>query len=123
MSAKKKIWFCKIGETSRLPSYGGDGPMRVAVAQAYRELTGERPLFCFSGWDGELSEPERAVVENREPQRNWSRNEIVAALAKTNPIIPGTISGGHCFFCGASTPRGEVVHRPECLWLDAQRWQ
>lgn len=46
---------------------GGDFPMRQAVAAAYQDLTGEEPVFLFSGWGAELSEEERAVVENREP--------------------------------------------------------
>lgn len=65
---KMKIWECKIGEVdaARLPR-GSDAPMRQAVQRAYRELTGEWPEFTFSGWGGELTEGERAVVENRVP--------------------------------------------------------
>jgi len=64
-----KIWFCKIGETEpENVRSGGDSPMRVAVAQAYREITGKEPTFCFSGWAGQLTEPERAAVENRLPR-------------------------------------------------------
>lgn len=64
-----KIWDCKIGECddSLLPP-GADGPMREAVARAYREITGLEPGFIFSGWGGELTEGERAVVENRLPR-------------------------------------------------------
>lgn len=63
-----KIWSCKIGEVdaAKLPA-GSDLPMRRAVAQAYREITGEDPTFIFSGWGAELTEPERAVAEDREP--------------------------------------------------------
>lgn len=63
-----KIWTCKIGECpdSTLPP-GADAPMREAVARAYREITGRDPGFMFTGWGGELTEPERAVVENRLP--------------------------------------------------------
>ena len=58
------IWTCKIGEMNRreLPD-GADNPMRRAVAQAYRELTGEDPAFIFSGWGGTLTEIERNIVE------------------------------------------------------------
>lgn len=65
---KMKIWECKIGEVdaARLPR-GSDAPMRQAVQRAYRELTGEWPEFTFSGWGGELTEAERAVVEDRVP--------------------------------------------------------
>lgn len=64
----KKIWECKIGEVdaAKLPK-GADLPMREAVAVAFFELTGERCNFIFSGWGAELTEPERAVIENREP--------------------------------------------------------
>ena len=62
----KKIWFCKIGESDNVP-HGGDAQMREAIATAYKALTGHKPEFIFSGWGGELTEPERAVVENRLP--------------------------------------------------------
>jgi len=61
-----RIWYCKIGEVASTPD-GADMPMRQAVAKAYRELTGEEPVFIFSGWGAELTEPERAVVEDRLP--------------------------------------------------------
>lgn len=71
MTREAKIWTCKIGETSPvgLPD-GADAPMRDAVARAYAAVTGEEPLFIFSGWGGELDESERAVVENREPSED-----------------------------------------------------
>jgi hypothetical protein len=61
----KKIWTCKIGEidSELLPS-GADWPMRQAIAKAYKDLTGEENLFIFSGWDGELTDSERDVVNN-----------------------------------------------------------
>lgn len=64
-----KIWSCKIGEIdgNSIPS-DADNPMRKAVEKAYRELTGEDAKFTFSGWGGELTELERAVVENRLPK-------------------------------------------------------
>lgn len=68
----KKIWSCKIGEVDaeKLPE-GSDGPMRDAVAKAYKELTGEDDLYIFSGWGAELTEPERAVIENRSPSKEY----------------------------------------------------
>lgn len=65
-----KIWSCKIGEVdeSKIPR-GGDMPMRIAVEKAYLELTGEEPKFLFSGWGGELTEGERAVINDEEPHR------------------------------------------------------
>ena len=63
-----KIWTCKIGEVEDdvLPP-AADAPMREAVARAYRKITGRADDFIFSGWGGSLTEPERAVVENRMP--------------------------------------------------------
>lgn len=59
-----KTWSCKIGEigVTVLPD-GSDWPMRRAVEQAYRELTGESPKFAFSGWGAELTEAERDVAD------------------------------------------------------------
>lgn len=64
----RRIWECKIGEVDgdELPS-GSDGPMRAAVVAAYQRLTGHGPTFTFSGWGGRLTEMQRAVVEDREP--------------------------------------------------------
>lgn len=61
-----RIWLCKIGEVASTPQ-GADYPMREAVARAFREVTGEEPTFIFSGWGAELTEGERAVVEDRLP--------------------------------------------------------
>lgn len=60
------IWYCKIGAAEPLVN-AADLPMREAVARAYREITGEDPSFLFSGWGAELTESERAVVEDRPP--------------------------------------------------------
>lgn len=65
----ERIWFCKVGGPADFFEKGSDHPMRVAIAKAFREVTGCDPEFTFSGWGGELSEGERAVVENREPKR------------------------------------------------------
>lgn len=64
----KKVWGCKIGEVdaAKLPR-DSDSGMRRAVADMYQQLTGELPEFIFSGWGEELTEAERAVVENRLP--------------------------------------------------------
>lgn len=63
----ENIWTVKIGGiTGPIPS-GGDAPMRRAISQAFQSLTGWEPEYIFSGWGGELTEGERAVVENREP--------------------------------------------------------
>ena len=65
----ERIWECKIGgEVGDLPA-GADGPMRRAVQIAFETLTGVEASFTFSGWGATLTEGERAVHENREP--NW----------------------------------------------------
>lgn len=75
------IWACKIGETKAALPAGADAPMRAAVERAYRELTGEQAAFTFSGWSAELTEGERAVVENRLPQSpNTAPAELPEAL-------------------------------------------
>jgi hypothetical protein len=64
----RKIWSCKIGEAAGedLPE-GADLPMRQAIAWRYERITGRAPDFIFSGWGAELTDLERAEVENREP--------------------------------------------------------
>jgi hypothetical protein len=69
----KKIWYVKIGEIDeedlRAAHPGpADPPMREAVEEAYRRVTGRDPDFVFSGWGAELTEAERAVVEDRLPR-------------------------------------------------------
>ncbi len=63
-----KTWMCKIGECidTDLPPKS-DEPMRAAVADAYFSLMGKDPDFIFSGWDAQLDEEERAIVEERLP--------------------------------------------------------
>ena len=64
------IWSCKIGEQARdiLPD-GADGPLRAAVEEAYRKLTGETAEFCFSGWGGQLTDDEQEVVNEDRQKR------------------------------------------------------
>lgn len=63
----RHIWSCKVGgEIEAIPE-SGDNEMRTAVGDQFRELTGTHPEFIFSGFGAHLTEPELAVVENREP--------------------------------------------------------
>lgn len=75
------IWYCKIGE-GRPQVNGADFPMRMAVREAYADITGQAPDFIFSGWGASLTESERAVVENRLPvdTREDQSRERVALL-------------------------------------------
>ena len=59
-----EIWSCKIGETKNVPE-GADFPMRQAIKEAYLKLTGEEPVFCFSGWGAELDKIERDVANDK----------------------------------------------------------
>lgn len=76
-------WGCKIGEIRRekLPN-GSDSSMRDAIEAAYFALTGEDAQFTFSGWGARLSEGERAVVEDREPDRPASWRDMADMLAE-----------------------------------------
>lgn len=57
------IWTCKIGDAPPLMR-GADLPMRNAIAAAFKEATGQEAAFIFSGWDGQLTATERAVVND-----------------------------------------------------------
>lgn len=62
-----KIWTCKIGECDSVNlAPGADLPMRIAISTAYRQMTGKEPDFIFSGWTGELTKEERAIVDGWE---------------------------------------------------------
>jgi hypothetical protein len=82
-----KIWACKIGEVTpdKLQKGESDGVMRDAVEAAYKGLTGEDPKFTFSGWGAELTEPERAVVENRIPNEQYEAD--VTALMRLSKFM------------------------------------
>ena len=77
------IWTCKIGGPAIQFQSGADAPMRQAAQAAFKQVTGNDEAFCFSGWGGELTEPERAVVENRLPsdehEAEWNRRAALAA--------------------------------------------
>jgi len=76
-----KIWTCKVGFVNRIPP-GADLPMRLAVANAYRNVTGVAPSFQFSGWDDSLTEAERAVVEDRLPSTRLILRELDAEITR-----------------------------------------
>lgn len=63
-----KIWYCKIGEAMPIVD-GADLSMREEISSAFKMVTGQEPDFIFSGWGAELTESERAVVEDRLPNR------------------------------------------------------
>lgn len=80
----ENIWTCKVGgEAANLPK-GSDLPMRQAVSAQFLALTGDYPVFCFSGWGGELDDADRAVVEDRDPTEaeygRWVSDEVAKEL-------------------------------------------
>jgi len=93
----KKIWSCKIGEAA-FCQHGADVPMRTAVAVAYENLTGKECDFIFSGWGAELTEPERAVVENRlpVPGADLTDEQIRGIAEKYFPPLFNPSSNGNC---------------------------
>lgn len=75
----ERIWTCQIGGHGELPQ-GADGPMRDAIASAFKAVTGSDASYCFSGWGQPLPERYRAVVENRLPDPDAIRHECFAVL-------------------------------------------
>lgn len=92
--SKTKIWSCKIGETDVLPQ-GADHLMRNAVASAYYELTHKKPEFIFSGWGAELTEPERAVVENRLPDPDKCAGQLPSLSSIREAVARGWCHPGN----------------------------
>ena len=88
----EKIWKCKIGGevVGDLPA-GADWPMRRAVQTAFETLTGVEASFTFSGWGASLTEGERAVHENREP--NW--DAMQEAIGAGDGTLHGAIEYWH----------------------------
>lgn len=76
----EQIWKCTIGGQSAPLPPGSDWPMRVAVRIAFEKLAGRPAEFCFSGWGAKLSEAQRAVVEDREP--NPEPTDSAAEIAR-----------------------------------------
>ena len=63
---KLKVWTCKIGFAyDDELGLGADSPMRHAVWEAYRQITGHAPDVIFSGWGGELDATEIDVLDNK----------------------------------------------------------
>lgn len=77
--ADRNLWTCKIGYADLTDFPGGmDAPMRKAIDHAFLSIFGKEPEFIFSGWSGELTEPEKACVEDRQPSDAYRREWLVA---------------------------------------------
>lgn len=58
------VWECKIGGNFKELPNGADYPMRLAVAKAYKEITGCDANFCFSGWGSKLTKLELLIIND-----------------------------------------------------------
>ena len=86
--ARERIWTCKIGGMTPHVLSPADPAMRDAVNMMFKILTGVEAEFTFSGWGGELTEGERAVIEDR---------------------LPVSGKGGHPFFVTTAEERANVI--------------
>ena len=89
-----KIWSCKIGEAANVPR-GADLPMRDAVRDEYRKITGVEPSFLFSGWGASLDEWEKTVVENRGVDVFALARPAVATVVRATQLDPEYARGWH----------------------------
>lgn len=63
MSEKReRVWSCKVGGIVGEIPMGSDLPMRRAIQEAFRQVTGAYPDFTFSGWGETLTENERIIA-------------------------------------------------------------
>lgn len=83
----ENIWTCKIGGRIDDLTGGQDAPMRHAAETTFKLVAGLDSEFCFSGWDGQLTEGERACVENRMPDTTKMELQPKDALALRNAIL------------------------------------
>lgn len=58
-------WQCLIGVRSPIPvGNWGDVPMRRAVADEFRRVTGHAPDYCFSGWSAQPTPEQWDVIHD-----------------------------------------------------------
>jgi hypothetical protein len=86
------IWTCKMGYANRaeLP-LGADGDVRKVVEAKFKQMMNRSPEFIFSGWAGQLSEGELAVVEDRHPKGSNNLLELIEKL----DILSGGVLDEH----------------------------
>ena len=60
---KRQVWYCKIGAKNVSVPYCGDAPMRQAVEDAFKSLTGKSHDFLFSGWEAKLTKSEEDCLK------------------------------------------------------------
>lgn len=78
MNNERQTWTCRVGVVGSvtIPN-GGDAPMRRAVTEAFKQVTGQYPEHCFSGWGDKWDEKELAVIEDRLPDRKTIDDAMV----------------------------------------------
>lgn len=106
------IWYCKIGQAKPIVEQGADAPMRELVTVLYRTLTGKEPNFCFSGWQGELTAEEKAVVDGQEPGYKSPLPEPL--FLPDGTIIEIKMISDHELAIVVDDPDSET--RPEIVW-------
>lgn len=79
---KDPIWYCKVGSknVNAVMPGGCDSPMRDAVEEEFKRITGDYPQFCFSGWGQELTAGEQAAVDNKILSDKEFLEEIVGQI-------------------------------------------
>lgn len=115
---KLDSWSCTIGEAELGFRIGADAPMREAVAEAYERITGEKPKFIFSGWGAELTEPQRAVVEDRLPSDEYRQQWMLREAAPDLLAACEALEDRDCevYGEGRTCPPNEYPTRcPVCL--------
>lgn len=62
----KSVWYCKVGKLGQKELLEGcDFPMRQAIKNAYYQITGEWPDFCFSGWNTDMTKTELEIINDK----------------------------------------------------------
>ena len=84
--ACERIWTCKIGGMTPHVLSPADPAMRDAVEMMFKILTGVEAEFTFSGWGGELTEGERAVVEDRLPSPGYGHTFNVTTAKERDDV-------------------------------------
>lgn len=76
---KDPIWYCKVGSknVNAVMPGGCDSPMRDAIEEEFKRITGDYPQFCFSGWGQELTAGEQAAIDNKNLSDKEFLQEIV----------------------------------------------
>ena len=116
------VWTCKIGIRGTVPvSPGADLPMRRAVDDAFKAITGEHSEFIFSGWGGSLDECELAVVENRIPgEAHYREKRIRDAAPDMLALLEALVEQARVGYGEKPVARSKRVNVEASLWRGAR---